>query len=266
MEITRYRTWEGRYEHMPQFSVWPNGFFGRSPNASPAPNQSGSSTREDDNDSIAVIDTTKPNSSTGTSTSTSSSCSSSSKTLHGVIKSALWTIARTPALVDAIDRMEDRYRRTKQLSSVLRALRHPSVLTDSSRWRDATENADAYLAGSHLSLYNSMEPMDAIRGIAGLCDDAETVLKETVQATYKTLVSCSNPGCLHKEGVRWEHEEHLRCTRSTAQQTVDARATASNSNGTSFYPCKACGKKVASKVRKLACSAAPLVVLLDLLC
>eukprot|EP00904_Undaria_pinnatifida_P007574 jgi/Undpi1/3947/HiC_scaffold_16.g07315.m1 len=148
--------------------------------------------------------------------------------------------------------MEDRYRRTKQLSSVLRALRHPSVLTDSSRWRDATENADAYLAGSHLSLYNSMEPMDAIRGIAGLCDDAETVLKETVQATYKTLVSCSNPGCLHKEGVRWEHEEHLRCTRSTAQQTVDARATASNSNGTSFYPCKACGKKVASKTFVMA--------------
>lgn len=219
---------------MPNFGIWTNGFFGTSSNASPAPSQSGSSRYEDDN----IVVGTKPNYSNTTSTS--------SKALHGVITSALWTIARTPALVDSIDREEDRYDRTKQLSSVLRALRHPAVLTNSSRWRDATENADAYLAASNLSLYDSMEPIDAIRGIAGLCGDSELVLKEAVGATYKTLITCTIPRCPYREERGLECEEHLRCIRKTAQLTVDTRATSSSTS--KCYPCKACRRKVATKV------------------
>lgn len=224
---------------MPNFGIWTNGLFGTSSNVPPAPGQGGSRRYEGG----SIVDGTKPNCTSTTSTSTNIN---SSKTLHGVITSALWTIARTPALVEAIDREEDRYRGTKQLSSVLRALRHPVVLTNSSRWRDATENADAYLAASNMSLYDSMEPMDAIRGIAGLCGDSEVVFKEAVEATYKTLVTCIAKRCLYREEMSLEREEQLRCTRKTAQLTVDSRATPSST--TRCYPCKACGRKVAAKV------------------
>lgn len=225
---------QGPYERMPNFGIWTNGLFGTSSNVPPALSQSGSRRYEDD----SIVVGTKPNYTNTTNTS--------SKTLHGVITSALWTIARTPALVEAIDCEEDRYRGTKQLSSVLRALRHPAVLTNSSRWRDATENADAYLAASNMSLYDSMEPMDAIRGIAGLCGDSGVVLKEAVEATYKTLVTCTAKRCSYREEMSLEREEHLRCTRKTAQLTVDSRATPSST--TRCYPCKACGRKVAAKV------------------
>lgn len=211
--------------------------FGTPSNASP-PNHSGGSSRCEDD---SIVFETKPN-------CRSSTTSTSSKTLHGVITSALWTIARTPALVDAIDHEEDRLRGTKQLSSVLRALQHPAVLTDSSRWRDATESADAYLVGaaSNLSLYDSMEPMDAIRIIAGLCGNPEMVLKEAVEATYKTAVSCSVSRCPYREERDLEREERLKCTRRTAQLTVESRQTTAYT--TRLYRCKVCQKKVAAKV------------------
>ena len=233
VEVTGAVGGRGRYERMPNFGIWTDGFFGTASNASSAPSQSGSSRYEDD----SIVVGTKPS---------FSITSTSSKTLHGVITSALWTIARTPALVEAIDRTENRFDGTKQLSSVLRALRNPAVLTDSSRWRDATENADAYLAASTLSIYDSMKPMDAIRGIAGLCGDSEAVLKEAVEATYKTTISCSALRCPYREERGLEREEYLRCTRRTVQLTVDSRAICNTT--TKRYHCKGCRRKVAAKV------------------
>lgn len=169
---------------------------------------------------------------------------SNTKTFHGVITSALWAIARTPALVKAIERVENSFGGEKQLSSVLEALRQPEVLTDTSLRRDAAENADAYLIASNLALYDSMEPMDAIRGIVGLCGDSDKVLKEAVETTYKTSRRCSAKNCKFWKDRGVELEEELKCIRRTAKQTVEARATSSVKRN----DCPQCWSKTVSKV------------------
>jgi len=103
--------------------------------------------------------------------------------VHGMISSALWAIARTPALVDAIQRVESC---SPRLSLALRELTHAD-LHDPSKLRAAVEAAGNFLQDSRLTTYDAMEPMDAIRGIVGLCGDSERVLKEAVSTAYRYL-------------------------------------------------------------------------------
>lgn len=105
--------------------------------------------------------------------------------VHGIISSALWAIARTPALVDAIERVESSYG-APTLSLALGKLRDAD-LRDPSSLRAAVEAADAFLQDSRLTTYEAMEPMDAIRGIVGLCGDSERVLDEAVSTAYRYL-------------------------------------------------------------------------------
>lgn len=100
--------------------------------------------------------------------------------VHGIMTSALWAIARTPALVEAVGRVEAAgFEVLPRLSSILAQLRRTGD------HRQAAEAADAFLRASRLSFYDSMEPMDAIRGILGLCGDSEQVLEEAVSTTYR---------------------------------------------------------------------------------
>lgn len=112
--------------------------------------------------------------------------------VHGIISSALWAIARTPVLVDAIKRVESAYG-ANTLSLVLGKLRDAD-LRDPSRLRAAVEAADAFLQDSRLPTYEAMEPMDAIRGIVGLCGDSERVLDEAVSTAYRcAMLICKRP-------------------------------------------------------------------------
>lgn len=111
--------------------------------------------------------------------------------LHGVFTSALWAIARTPALVAAVERVETRFGEAPDLSDLLLQLGHPSNLSDDDapRLRAAVEAADAFLKANDggLSLYSRMEPMDVIRGIVGLCGDSDKVFEEAVETTYRCI-------------------------------------------------------------------------------
>jgi len=109
--------------------------------------------------------------------------------VHGMISSALWAIARTPALVDAIQRVESC---SPRLSLALRELTHAD-LHDPSKLRAAVEAAGNFLQDSRLTTYDAMEPMDAIRGIVGLCGDSERVLKEAVSTAYRYVLLSPPP-------------------------------------------------------------------------
>lgn len=104
--------------------------------------------------------------------------------MHGIMTSALWAIARTPALVEAVDRVETTYGEVSQLSDILSLLRRAGA-DDLREAAEAAEAADAFLLTSRLTLHDNMEPMDAIRGILGLCGDSEQVLEEAVSTTYR---------------------------------------------------------------------------------
>lgn len=175
---------------------------------------------------------------------------SNSKTLHGVITSALWAIARTPAMVNAIERVETRLGEEKKLAVVLQLLGQPAVLRDSSLLREVTVEADAQLAASNLTLFDSMNPMDAIRGIVGICGDSEMVLKEAVETTYKSTLKCIAEECQSTE-ESIVHEENLTCNRSTAESMVDFRAKFNIKTS----KCEKCSKKTAVKVG--ACAVPP---------
>lgn len=104
--------------------------------------------------------------------------------LHGTITSALWAIARTPALVNAVENVEANFGEEPNLSRLLRQLRDAS---DAPSVRKAADAADVFLqgTGSRLSSYSKMEPMDVIRGIVGLCGDSDLVFQEAVETSYR---------------------------------------------------------------------------------
>ena len=108
--------------------------------------------------------------------------------IHGIVSSAMWAVARTPALVDAIERVESSNGAATPLSHALRNLRDAD-LSDPPRLRQAIEAADAFLQDSRLLTYDAMEPMDAIRGIVGLCGDSARVLEEAVSSVYRWVLT-----------------------------------------------------------------------------
>lgn len=111
--------------------------------------------------------------------------------LHGTITSALWAIARTPALVTAVENVEATFGEEPSLSRLLLQLRDASNLGDAPRVREAADAADVFLKdkGSRLSHYSKMEPMDVIRGIVGLCGDSDQVFEEAVETSYRYFAS-----------------------------------------------------------------------------
>lgn len=117
--------------------------------------------------------------------------------VHGAITSALWAIARTPALVTAVEHVETNFGEVPRLSGLLRQLRDPNNLGDMPRLREAADAADAFLRDndSGLSLYSGMESMDIIRGIVGLCGDSDKVFEEAVETTYRYFASVSIDIC-----------------------------------------------------------------------
>lgn len=99
--------------------------------------------------------------------------------MHGIMMSALWAVARTPALVEAIERVDAAYGDVSHLSLTLTQLRHAED------FREAAEAAEAFLRAKPPTYFDHMGPMDAIRAIVGLCIDSDRVLEETVSTTYK---------------------------------------------------------------------------------
>lgn len=99
--------------------------------------------------------------------------------MHGIMTSALWAVARTPALVEAIESVDATYDEVSQLSLILTKLRCADDL------REAAQAADAFLRASHVTFYDSMEPMEAIRAIVGLCTDSDKVLEQALCTTYR---------------------------------------------------------------------------------
>lgn len=99
--------------------------------------------------------------------------------VHGIMTSALWAVARTPALVEAIGRVEATYNaEVSDLCLILSKLRRR---TDD----EAAEAADTFLRATPLTFYDHMEPIDAIRAIVGLSADSDQVLEEAASTTYR---------------------------------------------------------------------------------
>lgn len=167
---------------------------------------------------------------------------SDGKKLLSVVNSALWTIARTPALIHAIDQVET-LSGENHLTSVLQALGDRKVLDDSVALIGAAERAETFLL-SRLLHYDSMEPMDAIRGIMGLCGDSQRVIENVMRTTYRKTRACTMGRCPFEVDEGLHFEESLMCTRETAQQTVDARANPAR--GTKL--CNFCMKATAAEV------------------
>lgn len=169
------------------------------------------------------------------------SSTSKKKKQHSAILSALWALARTPSLVEAIEREECLDELDgKQLSTLLRELGQDTMLIDRKRLREAMETAEAFLAASPPSRFASMEPFDAMRGIIGLCVDSTAVLESAMQAVYYREVSCSI--CKFRIGRR-EAETQLKCNSETAQLEVEVRAN------TATTKCDTCNWPGAAEVR-----------------
>ena len=98
---------------------------------------------------------------------------------NGIMTSALWAVARTPVLVEAVERVEARY--NEEVSPLCLVLSKLRTRTDD----DAAEAADAFLRANPLPTYDHMEPMEAIRAIIGLSADSEQVLEEAASTTYR---------------------------------------------------------------------------------
>lgn len=76
---------------------------------------------------------------------------------HSVITSALWALARSPALVSAVEFEETRDGSTQQLSKILRDLGRDDVLNNVMKLKDAMGDAEAYLAASNIPRFWRME-------------------------------------------------------------------------------------------------------------
>eukprot|EP00903_Cladosiphon_okamuranus_P006407 g6271.t1 len=156
--------------------------------------------------------------------------------VHGIMTSALWAVARTPALVEAIERVEAAF--SEDASSPLCLILNRLRRTDD--FRAAAEAADAFLRTSRLAFHDHMEPMDAIRAIVGLCGDSEQVLEEAVSTTYRTTLTCTTEGCRFKRDVGLVKEHQLECMKSPkVQLCIEVRAT--STRGEAF--CDMCKKK-----------------------
>lgn len=178
-----------------------------------------------------------------------STSTSDGQARHGaVVTSALWAIARTPALVDAIERAETSFGGEKQLATVLQALQQSAILRDTSALREAVQDANAYLSASNVSFFDGMEPMDIIRSIVSLCGDSDKVFEEALETTYQTRLKCTWDSCAHEENLS-EKEESLRCNRAKAQAAIEVRATSSNSG-----ICGNCGQRTLTKVSGISSS------------
>lgn len=120
--------------------------------------------------------------------SSSNRCSAPPRGKSGksLISSALWAVARTPALVEAVERVEAYGGDDPFLSAALRALR-PADLSDPGSLRQVAESADAFLQANQrrLSVYDEIQPMEAIRAVLGLCGDSAQVFAETLETTYR---------------------------------------------------------------------------------
>lgn len=172
------------------------------------------------------------------------------KPQHSVITSALWAIARTPALVDAIEAVEKRDGGDTQLTAVLRSLGSRGVLTNRKTLAATSAQADALLAANRISLFEKMEPMDAIRSVVGLCGDSDEVFERVLETTYKTTLTCLSEGCQYrKDAGELRGETSLACTRSTAQLSIDVRATGTVKSRF----CEACQRKSATEVWDVTC-------------
>ncbi|CAM9518324.1 unnamed protein product [Pylaiella littoralis] len=167
------------------------------------------------------------------------------QSLHGAITSALWAIARTPALVNAVERVETDFGDKRRLSRLLHLLRDPSNLSNAPRAREAFDAADVFLKeqNSSLSLYGNMEPMDVIRGIVGLCGDSDQVLEEAVETTYRTTLKCTYEGCTFKKEAALEKEEKLRCKVQDAQLMMERRLSSTAKESI----CDLCARKYVAK-------------------
>lgn len=77
--------------------------------------------------------------------------------VHSSITAALWALARTPALVNAIEHEESRYGEQQQLSYILRKLGSDEVLSNAAMAREAMEEAQVYLAATSMPRNDNME-------------------------------------------------------------------------------------------------------------
>lgn len=89
--------------------------------------------------------------------STSPHSSTLANKVRGSIASALWALARTPALVDAIEHEETKHGEEKQLSYILRKLGGDEVVQDSTMAKESIEEAEAYLAATSMPVNGYME-------------------------------------------------------------------------------------------------------------
>lgn len=83
--------------------------------------------------------------------------STSANKVHSSITAALWALARTPALVNAIKHEESRYGEEQQLSYILRKLGSDQVLNNPALAREAMGEAEVYLAATSIPRNDDME-------------------------------------------------------------------------------------------------------------
>ncbi|CAM9487116.1 unnamed protein product [Ectocarpus fasciculatus] len=159
----------------------------------------------------------------------------------GVINSALWAIARTQALVDAVEHVETKYGDPQVLSGVLHTLRQAD-LNDTSSIRQATDAASMFLQAHPCAHYTQMHPMEAIRGIVGTCVDSDEVFQAALATTYRITESCTL--CPWKEAKSTATENKFECTTSNSVQMAIELRSAHNVK-TGF--CGKCDKKSIAK-------------------
>ncbi|CAN0465320.1 unnamed protein product, partial [Ectocarpus sp. 8 AP-2014] len=159
----------------------------------------------------------------------------------GVINSALWAIARTQALVDAVEHVEAKYGDAPVLSGMLHTLRRAD-LNDASSIRQAADAASTFLQANPCQYFTPMHPIDAIRGIVGTCTDSEEVFKAALTTTYRITEKCIL--CSWKETKGTATEDKFECTTSeSVQMAIELRSAHNVKTGI----CEKCQKKSVAK-------------------
>ncbi|CAN0482670.1 unnamed protein product, partial [Ectocarpus sp. 12 AP-2014] len=159
----------------------------------------------------------------------------------GVINSALWAIARTQALVDAIEHAEAKYGDAPVLSGMLQTLRRAD-LNDASSIRQAADAASTFLQANPCHCYSPMHPIDVIRGIVGTCADSDEVFKAALTTTYRITEKCTL--CSWKEAKGTATEDKFECTTSdSVQMAIELRSAHNIKTGI----CEKCQKKSVAK-------------------
>ncbi|CAN0045433.1 unnamed protein product [Ectocarpus sp. 4 AP-2014] len=159
----------------------------------------------------------------------------------GVINSALWAIARTRALVDAVEHVEAKYGDAPVLSGMLHTLRRAD-LNDASSIRQAADAASSFLQSNPCQYFTPMHPIDVIRGIVGTCTDSEEVFKAALTTTYRIAEKCTL--CSWKEAKGTATEDKFECTTSdSVQMAIELRSAHNIRTGI----CEKCQKKSVAK-------------------